>query len=192
MGVASFVIALIGLLNVVLIIVVKYAVRATWQEAPAEGSPITYLVGTWIFGTGVLAVTGIVFGVGGLLQKQRRRRLALVGLIINITVPLLLMFYLVIKMAFGTPAPGMASEPLTWDQREWDSPLASDLRWATLALALAAGWVLWRKWRRIKPEEAATLSCTRCRKPLPGTARFCRRCGQSALISTSNPTFAPR
>lgn len=185
MGIASFVIALISLLNVLLIIVVKYAVRATWQEAPVEGSPITYLVGTWIFGTGLLAVTGIVFGVGGLLQKQRRRRPAVLGLIINVAVPLLLMFYLVIMMAFGAPAPGAASEPVTWDQREWDSPLASGLRWTTVILALAAGWMLWKKWQRIKPEETAPRLCTRCRKPLSGTARFCRRCGETVLLTNS-------
>src|SRR5689334_1314437 len=79
MGLASLVLAIFSLLNIVLLIAVVIATSATYPGRTAEETPFHYLIGIWEFATALIAVGGIVFGIGGLRQPNRRYSFATVG-----------------------------------------------------------------------------------------------------------------
>jgi hypothetical protein len=180
MGITSFVIALVSLLSLLLLGIVVVAAASTWDAEPAEQSPINYVIGGWVFGTGVLSLTGIVFAIGGLLQARRRRGLALVGLLANIGLPIAVMGVLVLALTFRPPSHSVSYPPLHWDPANWNSPFSRAMRWLTLGMTLLVVWRLvgLRRRRAMALAIGAVAACAGCGKPLPPNARFCRRCGK--------------
>ena len=201
LGIASLVIAVVSFVSSLMLFVVAYAVGSSSDISnPNEGSPINYVLGGWIFGTGVLSLIGIVFGIGGLLQKERRKKLAAVGLVSNVVLPIGLMFILVMAMTLNPPSsPAARDVGVRYAARDtrgstaladnheppaWKSPAARVFQLATAAMASAVVFFLQRK-RSTSANPSANPSatsgaaepCPRCGKPLPGPAGFCRRCG---------------
>ena len=199
MGIASVVIAIVSFVSSVLLLVVAFAIASSSDVDGNEGSPITYVLGGWIFGTGVLSLTGIVFGIGGLLQKERRKKRAVVGLVANVALPIGLMFILVIAMTLAPPASRDGASPQYAAARNtnslatahnstddgpipWKSPTARFFQLATAAMASVVVFFVQRKRhaRSVPPADmkaATTSPCPRCGKPFAGSAEFCRRCG---------------
>jgi hypothetical protein len=190
LGIASLVIAIVSFISAVLLLVVAYAVATSGDVDANETSPVNYVLGGWIFGTGVLSLTGIVFGIGGLLQKERRKKLAAVGLVLNVVLPIGLMFILVMAMTLA-PRDGVASSGARHATRQassvvlheddtprWKSPAARVFQLATAAMASAVVFFIQRRRSAsAKSPGAAVEPCPRCGKPLPAVSGFCRRCG---------------
>lgn len=179
MGITSFVIALVSLLSLLLLGIVVLAAASTWDAEPAEQSPINYVIGGWVFGTGVLSLTGVVFAIGGLLETGRRRGLALVGLLANIGLPIAVMAVLVLALTFHPPTHSVAYEPLRWDPANWNSPFSRVMRWLTLVMTSLVAWRMVARRRRALVLAIGAPACAGCGKPLPAGARFCRRCGKN-------------
>ena len=187
LGIASLVIAIVSFVNSVLLLIVAYAVATSSDVDGNEQSPINYVLGGWIFGTGVLSLIGIVFGIGGVLQKDRRRKLAVAGLVLNVALPIGLMFILLMALtlapARGAAAGRYAASPAhrndVNDPPAWKSPTARVFQLATAAMASAVVFFVQRKRhaRSGLSHAPASSPCPRCGKPVPGSAGFCRRCG---------------
>lgn len=185
MGITSFVIALLGCISIAMMVIVIVSVDRSAPEARTEGSPMSYLIGTWMVGSVVLCLCGIVFGIGGVRQRQRRHDLAWLGLIGNIFLPLSTLFLMLLAVTFygaiGHPGP---AEPLgAPDPADWSSTPSRLLRWATLALAIVIALYYGKKHQRRRAPASVPnggfVFCTHCRKAIPRTSRFCRRCGNT-------------
>src|ERR1700761_2740739 len=103
MGITSFVIGLFCLVGWILLIIVLVAAVRTDPHADDEGTPLSYMVGGWMYGTVVLGLCGLVFGIGGARQRERRRSLAFAGLALNCVLPvgtLLVMLFVVTFASF--------------------------------------------------------------------------------------------
>jgi hypothetical protein len=180
MGITSFVIGVFSVVGWALLICVLVAAVRTDPHADDEGTPLSYLVGGWMYGTVVLGLCGLVFGIGGVRQRDRRKSLAVAGLALNVVMPiatLLFMLFVVTYASFhdhGLATPGQ-TESVPADTRP------PDLRSAAVAGVLgviALGWGL-RLVTRRRDARPGSAACRRCRQSLPGTAQFCRRCGLS-------------
>jgi len=177
MGIASCVIGATATLSVIMMMVVVRAMVASDLTPADELSPIFYVVGGWIFGTGVLSLAGIVFGIGGLRQRQRRYQCATIGLIANIVIPICLMAYLVIKATFQRSI-WEKQAPVEVDPDGWHSPLTLFLALTFIFIAVFFVARLLHN-RRPPAQSVATNPCPKCRKLLPPASQFCRRCGHS-------------
>lgn len=173
MGIASLILAIIAVASVSLGIMVVLTVGATFRHLPGEDTPFDYLLGTWCFATILVCICGIVFGIGGLRQANRRHSLAMVGLCTNIALPLGLLFLLAIG-----PPPGPSGS--TARSPESSTSQAARAGTACLILALAGVAALGIRKRsnlRVLPAVSGSVVCLRCDKLMPRTSKFCRRCG---------------
>jgi hypothetical protein len=200
MGVASFVIAIFAVVNIVLLIIVVIAADRSSMRNDDELSPFNYLLGGWLFGAALLSVSGIVFGIGGMRQKNRRHRFALAGLCVNIGLPLLVMFVMLIGVTLmgstGKPTPSLV------DTEAWKSPQALFMQFLTLIFAGATAYYFWKRRQRVTagfiplpalpgiispPVPLGCRPCPRCTKAVPVSSQFCRRCGY-AMTSVPRAT----
>ena len=185
MGVASLILAIISLVNILLLIAVDAAAGASFQPADREESPFNYIIGGWIFAIGLIAVSGIVFGIGGLRQKDRRHSLAIVGLCMNIAMPIGIMFIMLVALSIQPPTPHAAntnySSPNDTAAAAWRSPLARTFQSLTVGLAVGvASFVSIRRRARLRGgsgQDSGSIVCQRCRAQIPRRSKFCRRCG---------------
>ena len=192
MGVASMVMAIISLVNILILIIVVVAVHDTFQPNDVEDSPFHYLLGGWTLGIGLLCVCGIVFGIGGLRQTNRRRTVATVGLCLNIAIPILIMFFmLLIQTLNSTDADANVAHaaPVAADSPPWRSPFAITFQALTIGMGVAL-FAYYRKKHVARQENApihavATIACQRCKKRVPVTSKFCRRCGNAMHVLVS-------
>lgn len=173
MGIASFVILMLSAGTGLVLTIMLYAMAASKVNPTDEASPIFYVIGGWMFSVVVLSLVGIVFGIGGVLQKGRRRHFAVIGLLGNLIFPLALMALLVLRMTYAGPTPGL--KPLTLDSPNWDSPVAIGCMVSLVALL---PFVVLRFVRKGSRARGAHAGCPRCGKAMSAGARFCRRCGQ--------------
>jgi hypothetical protein len=95
-----------------------------------------------------------------------------------------LMFLLVVAMTLQNPGGHEINRPATIvhdDPAPWRSPAARALQMTTVVLAGIALWYHRKRQQQAKlsasPMPAGTLACPNCRKLIPETSRFCRRCG---------------
>lgn len=192
LGIASVVIAAISIVGTALLFVTALAVaRSAPVSAGEEGTPLSYLLGTWIFALGVLSLIGIVFGVGGLRQRDRRTTLATLGLVANILIPITLMaimFADVSAVAQQRAKRWSAAATSAVSQRISQQPARTE---PLLLLCCAAGSVglgaIWLRRRagNFNPPIATPVAgdvkfgrtCNRCSRVMPVASRFCRRCG---------------
>lgn len=183
MGVASLILAIVSFVNIVLLIAVIWSARSTFQLSGREETPFNYFLGTWMVVIALIAVCGIVFGIGGVRQRNRRHSLAAAGLFLNIAVPLGIMFFLLLAESARAPIDGDSITESAPNQPAYRSPLAVDMQMLTGLLVASAGIVFWK--RRQTPSatvESPSLDlivCGTCRKQMPRASRFCRRCGSA-------------
>jgi hypothetical protein len=173
MGIASFVILMLSACIELMLTIMISAMGASHVQLRDEASPVFYVIGGSMFSEVVLSLVGIVFGVGGLLQKGRRRHFAALGLLGNVGLPLVTMGALVFRMTYAGSSTGM--KPVTLDAPNWNSPVAIGCMTCFLTLLPV---VVWRFWRKRSSAGAAGMNCPRCHKIGLAGARFCRRCGQ--------------
>jgi ABC-type multidrug transport system permease subunit len=190
MGVASLVLALLNILSIVLMIVVVAAAKATFHDGNRNDSPFFYVLAGWLLGILLLSVCGIVFGIGGMRQPNRRHSMALAGLCVNIAIPMLLMFALLLGEAYADSIPDSETPDYhraVRDPGSWHSPTAVIFGSLTVGFAAALVWVKRKKRmaaQATRELSSETLACPRCRKVVPRSAQFCRRCGVSLNSST--------
>jgi hypothetical protein len=97
-GIASFVIALAaGALEFVLIAIAGI-LETTTPGSMDENSPLAMLLGVVMFGGLFLVLMGIIFGIVGLFQRDRKRIFALLGVIFGCLVIVGVLFVLVIGL----------------------------------------------------------------------------------------------
>jgi ribosomal protein L40E len=186
LGVISLVLAMISLLSTVLLIVVVMTATATFHQGNREDSPFNYLLGCWMVGVSLLSVCGIVFGIGGVRQVNRRHSMAVTGLCLNIAIPLIIMFSLLLALSVRGPKSENAipdSVPAGVEPGAWHSPLAIIFQGLTVIMLVALVFYYMKKRRgsvRISMEKSAdSIVCQACKKRLPHSATFCRRCGNA-------------
>jgi hypothetical protein len=191
MGVASFVIGIIGMASMILCSTISGSISG--NALPGEDyQTIEYILGGWTFGTEIFCLVGIVFGVGGLLQKQRRRALAVSGLIINIIVPLTFMFIVIVSLTLSQSDPKYKERQRRIlehaDPAPWRTPFSRCFQVATVGMAGAVFVVFRRKAKRsrdafLAAKATANLNaiCPRCFKRTTKASSFCSRCGWSMV-----------
>ena len=80
-GIASFVIAIgAGLLEFALVVAAG-VVEASTPGGMDENSPVAILLGLGLFGGLFAAFVGVVFGIAGVCQSDRRKVFAVLGLV---------------------------------------------------------------------------------------------------------------
>ncbi len=88
LGIASFVLAVLAIV-VILSLFVAIAVMMSRIAGGANGPPpFLILIGLGILGAGAGSLLGIGLGIGGLVQPNRSRVLAVLGLLLNTLVVL--------------------------------------------------------------------------------------------------------
>lgn len=93
-GIASFVISLIAI--IILLGLILLAILTEAIGISADSQEILYLIiGFSAIILGLLSIIGIVLGIIGVFQEDRKRVFSILGLIIN-AVPVLTMIYLII------------------------------------------------------------------------------------------------
>lgn len=187
MGVASLVMAIVSLVGTVLLFGVMVAAVRTFHPPQSDETPFNYLMGAWLFATGLLSVCGIVFGMGGLRQANRRRGVAMLGLCLNIAIPMGLMFLLLVALTLREPtaveATSAAEVPAAAGPPAWQSPGARVFQCLTAVLGAVVCtryFVRRRRALNLGPglmTAITSTACPRCGKQVPGDSAFCRRCG---------------
>jgi DMSO reductase anchor subunit len=174
LGIASAAVAAIGGVSMGWMTIVIRSIADVAPDAGTEGTPLSYTIGIWLFGTVVLSLCGIALGIGGIRQQNRKHHLALVGLIANIVLPIVILFTSMLDAMYAQDMPA-PPHPAThaFDPAAWQSPLARLFQIATIGLAV--GLIAYYRNRRQARTDIS--SCATCRKPLPNSAKFCRRCG---------------
>jgi hypothetical protein len=190
MGIASLLIAILVFVSSVLRDVVLTAVEASAQ-LPARDAPANYVFNGWQLANIVLGLVGIVFGIGGVLQKNRRHGVAVAGLVMNILLPMLFLIGLVFALREDEyrRADG-ASRGVVEETRGAYPPGPPNFKPLVIGSVPFALILIW--WRRLRRARLATEAgataffgqthlphCSRCRKPRPLESRFCRRCGMN-------------
>jgi hypothetical protein len=201
MGVASLILAIISIVNMVLLRAVVAAIHATFPQNSALETPYHYLLGGWTLAIALIAVGGIVFGIGGLRQQNRKHSFATVGLCLNIAIPLGVMFFLLLMTTSESMAQQESDEAptrVTNDSPAWRSPGAITLQCATIGMAAALITYSWKQRKGKQIEQFAThadlIACEVCRKQVPSSSKFCRRCGHSTTttIAAKAPLRSPQ
>lgn len=83
LGVASFVLSLVSIVATIVIFSYAGYIEATTDGGVAGDSSVAMLIGFGIIGCVAMLLVGLVLGVVGLLQKERRRTLAAIGVGLN-------------------------------------------------------------------------------------------------------------
>ena len=86
LGVASFVIAIVGFVAVLILFGYAGYVEVTTEGGMDEDSAVAFVIGFCFLATGVAILVGLVLGLTGLFQKKRKRIFAALGLGINVIV----------------------------------------------------------------------------------------------------------
>jgi hypothetical protein len=183
MGVASLVLAIISLFSIAVLIIVIVSVDSTFHQIKDDDAPFNTMIGTWTVASALIAVAGIVFGIGGLCKSDRRRSCAAIGLCLNIAIPACFMFLLLLYLSIDPPSRQHARSlaEASHDPPAWKSPAAIFWQCATVGLGISVTMHLRNKRRqRLATLGVGTVDlavCATCQKRIPRTSRFCRRCG---------------
>lgn len=190
MGITSLVMAIANLLSIALLAVVAASAIATFHGSVDEETPFFYLLGTWILAIGLLSLCGIVFGIGGLRQSNRRRSAATLGLCINIAIPIGVMFLLLLALSGESGANGSRPDRprghIRTVQRAFEGSVEKTQSSTPIfGMPIVVGMSLWLYFKmknrllrnRIKALGSGDFHCPICHKQIPITAQFCRRCG---------------
>lgn len=141
-----------------------------------------------MFGLVVLSIYGIVFGIGGVRQSGRRHHFAWMGLMANFVLPVFIMLTTFIAMASESGHPNGGINAFSGPGAGYQMSSSELALWWTLVGVLGTIAVYRFGMRsstkltpaQIKAAPSKLASCPRCRKQIPMSARFCRRCGCSA------------
>lgn len=86
LGVASFVIAIVGFVAVLILFGYAGYVEVTTEGGMDEDSAVAFVIGFCFLATAVAVLVGLVLGLIGLLQSGRKRIFAALGLGFNVIV----------------------------------------------------------------------------------------------------------
>ncbi len=100
-GIASFIIALAaGALECVLIVIAGILETMT-PGGVDEDSPVAMLLGLVVIGGILINLLGIIFGIVGLFQRDRKKPFAVLGVVIGSLVLLGMLLVIVIGLVMG-------------------------------------------------------------------------------------------
>ena len=83
LGIASFILAIVAGVTGLALVVIAGVLDASTPGGMDEESPLALIVGLGMFGIGAINLIGIGFGVAGLIQVDRLRTFAVLGLVFN-------------------------------------------------------------------------------------------------------------
>lgn len=83
LGIASFILSLGGGVLMFLLIVLAGVAELSTPGGMDEGAPATVMIGLGIIGAGLVELVALALGVAGVLQRDRRRVLAILGLVFS-------------------------------------------------------------------------------------------------------------
>jgi hypothetical protein len=98
-GIASFVIALLVGVAVLILVVAAGVIEASTPGGMDEESPVVIAIGLGIFAAVFGALIGGVLGIVGVAQGDRRKTFAVLGLVLNGLVVVGLVFLVIIGLA---------------------------------------------------------------------------------------------
>lgn len=186
MGIASVILAGISLVNFVLegIVAVTMIMSVPRDRLDYDYSPFNYLMGWWTVGSVLIAICGIVFGIGGIRQKDRRHSAATWGLCLNIAIPFVVMFVALLGSALSEQrnrGDFTTASPQAVADAPWRSPTARICQVLTVGLLIGTVTFYWTR-RKMRPQASPSAAigaiiCPRCKKQVPKRSQFCRRCG---------------
>src|SRR4051812_43133126 len=82
-GIASFTIAMLTVIMLIDFIAIMGAWISTPHGPPRENEPVRIALGVWGFSLLGLWLIGTIFGVWGLFQRNRKKPLAVFGVLLN-------------------------------------------------------------------------------------------------------------
>ena len=101
LGIASFVVAIVGGVTVFVLIVIAGVMAASTSDGMDEESPQAILLGVGLLASVMINVFGILLGVAGLGQSDRVRTFAVLGLVLNLLVILGFVGLVVLGLSMG-------------------------------------------------------------------------------------------
>lgn len=100
LGIASFIISLLGGLTA-FVTVVLAGLMASGPRGMDENSPEAFAVGCTIFGVIGLILVGLALGVAGLFQQERKKVFAVLGVVFNALVVVFICGIMAVGLAVG-------------------------------------------------------------------------------------------
>ena len=101
LGVASFTISLVSIVATIAVIGYAGYVEMTTEGGVAEDQTVAMLIGLAIFACIAMLLVGLILGIVGLLQKERRRTLAAIGVGLNGLFAILIGLIMWLGVTFG-------------------------------------------------------------------------------------------
>ena len=101
LGIASFISSVISGILLFLIIVVASVMEASTPGGMDEESPAVIVVGLCVYAFLFVALIALGLGIGGLIQKDRKKLFALLGTVFSACVFLGTLFLVLIGLAMG-------------------------------------------------------------------------------------------
>jgi hypothetical protein len=83
LGIAAFILSLCGGILLFLLIVVAGYAEMTTPGGLDESAPATVLLGLALLGAGLMEVVALALGIAGVLQRDRRKVFAILGMVFS-------------------------------------------------------------------------------------------------------------
>jgi hypothetical protein len=186
-GIAALVVGGLSLVSWLGIIGISIAAYRTFKDVP-EQSPINIALGVWMVLTIAMTILAVVLGLGAMLKRTSKRSAGVLGGALGLGVMLLLGAVWIVGLSIN-------DKPL-FAENDPDRPSAARLATGGAVVLLCGVGVIGLLARRATSEETPQAEhrgadsasgsqlnpallhvCGTCRKKLPISARFCRRCG---------------
>ena len=100
-GISAFVLGIVNLVLAVIAITAAGYFEAVTEGGMSEESPEAIIIGFLVISVGLLSLLGAGFGIEGIVQKNRRRRLTVLGLVFNVTALVIILVPLVIGLTIA-------------------------------------------------------------------------------------------
>ena len=101
LGIASSVVSIIGSIGLLFFIIIAGVVESSTPEGMDEESVGAILIGLFVFAFLGVSFVALGLGVAGLLQKDRNKTFAIIGIAISAVAFLGTLFLLIVGLAMG-------------------------------------------------------------------------------------------
>lgn len=101
LGIASFITSIVSGILIFLDIVIAGVMEATTPGGVDEASAGAIIVGLFLFAFLGAAFVGLGLGIGGLLQKERKKIFAILGTVFSVISLLATIFIIILGLAMG-------------------------------------------------------------------------------------------
>lgn len=101
LGIASFILSIVSGLLIFLVVVVAGVMEASTPGGIDEESSGAVMLGLFLFAFLGAALVALGLGIGGLLQKERKKIFAILGTVFSAVSVVLTIFIMIIGLAMG-------------------------------------------------------------------------------------------